>query len=50
MDYGKIDYTIHAGQVVILDVNRTPAMSGTPEATAHTAGLLAGGIWSLPPN
>ena len=50
LDYGKIDYTIHAGEVVILDVNRTPAMSGTPEEAARTAGALAEGIWSLLPN
>jgi hypothetical protein len=47
LDYGKIDYTIHAGQVVILDVNRTPVLAGTPEETARSVGILAGGIWSL---
>ena len=50
LDYGKIDYMIHAGQVVILDVNRTPTGPGTPEATARTVGDLADGIWSLLPN
>ena len=50
LDYGKIDYTIHAGRVVILDVNRTPGVPGTPEATARTVGDLADGIWSLLPN
>ena len=49
LDYGKIDYTIHAGEVVILDVNRTPGQPGTPEATARTVGDLAEGIWSLLP-
>jgi hypothetical protein len=44
MDYGKIDYTIHNGQVVILDVNRTP---GAPVKTARTVDDLADGIWSL---
>jgi hypothetical protein len=49
LDYGKIDYTIHAGQVVILDVNRTPSVPGTPEATARVVANLADGIWSLLP-
>ena len=49
MDYGKIDYTINEGQVVIMDVNRTPAWSDTPERIAHTVGVLADGIWSLLP-
>jgi len=47
MDYGKIDYTIHEGQVVILDANRTPAPPGTPDATARTVRDLAGGIGAL---
>ncbi len=50
LDYGKIDYTIHRSQVVILDVNCTPVLAGTPEETARTAGILADGIWSLLPN
>ena len=50
LDYGKIDYTIHEGQAVILDVNRTPVLAGTPEETARTVGILAGGIWSLLPS
>ncbi len=49
LDYGKIDYVIHDGQVVILDVNRTPGQPGTPEATARAVGDLADGIWSLLP-
>ena len=44
LDYGKIDYTIHDGQVVILDVNRTP---GAPVKAARTVDDLADGIWSL---
>jgi len=50
LDYGKIDYTIHAGEVAILDVNRTPGVPGPPEATARTVADLADGIWSLMPN
>jgi hypothetical protein len=46
-DYGKFDYTVHDGKVVILDVNCTPGSPGTPEATAKAARDLAGGIWSL---
>jgi hypothetical protein len=49
LDYGKIDYTIHAGEVVILDVNRTPSLARTPEE-ALIVGKLADGIWSLLPN
>jgi hypothetical protein len=44
LDYGKIDYTLHDGQVVILDVNRTP---GSPVTAARTVSDLADGIWSL---
>jgi hypothetical protein len=47
LDYGKIDYTIHKGQVVILDVNRTPGKPGTSEGTARAVRDLADGIWSL---
>lgn len=46
LDYGKIDYTIHAGQVVILDVNCTPSLPRTSEE-AVIVGKLADGIWSL---
>ncbi|MGD1000527.1 MAG: hypothetical protein ABSA67_07490 [Candidatus Brocadiia bacterium] len=50
LDYGKIDYTIHEGQVAILDVSLTPGWSAGTELTARTVGILAGGIWSLLPN
>lgn len=46
-DYGKFDYTIHDGKVVVLDVNWTPAPPGTAEGAARAARDLAGGIWSL---
>jgi len=46
-DFGKFDYTIHHGQVVILDVNWTPASPGTAEVAARAKRALAGGIWSL---
>jgi hypothetical protein len=50
LDYGKIDYAMHEGEVVILDVNRTPNLSKVPEEAARTASKLADGIWSLLPN
>jgi len=49
LDYGKIDYTLHDGQAVVLDVARTPNTPGTPAATARTVADLADGIWSLLP-
>jgi len=49
LDYGKIDYTLHDGEAVILDVNRTVGRTGTPAARARTVSLLADGIWSLLP-
>jgi hypothetical protein len=45
-DYGKFDYTIHNGQVALLDVNWTPGSPGTAEGAARTARDLAGGVWS----
>lgn len=50
LDYGKIDYTMHNGQVVILDVNLTPSGPGTPEGTERVVAALADGIWSLLPH
>lgn len=46
MDYGKIDYAIHQGQVVILDVNKTPG-SPANHATPTILSELSPGIWSL---
>jgi hypothetical protein len=46
-DYGKFDYTIHDGKVVILDVNWNPGSPGTAGVAARAARDLAGGIWSL---
>ena len=50
LDYGKIDYTMPAGEAVILDVARTPITPGTPAATARTVADLADGIGSLLPH
>jgi len=52
MDYGKIDYTIHNGEVVIVDVNRTPggrAVPGHMPPCAMSCAILdlADGIRSL---
>ena len=49
MDYGKIDYVVHEGQAVILDVNRTVGVPGGPELTARTVADLVEGICSLLP-
>ena len=46
-DYGKFDYTIHNGQVILLDVNWTPGPPGTADVQARAVRDLAGGIWSL---
>jgi hypothetical protein len=50
LDYGKIDYAIHEGEVVIFDVNRTPGgPSADDEHALYLTGWLADGIWSLLP-
>jgi hypothetical protein len=49
VDFGKIDYVLHDGKTVILDVNRTPGLPGSPDADAHVIRDLAAGIWSLLP-
>lgn len=51
IDYGKLDYVIHEGEVVLLDINRTPASSAlvrwkldsqvVAELTKGLPGLLA---------
>ncbi len=49
VDYGKFDYVLREGKVVLFDVNRTPSYS-TLEAkqlARKVAGQLAGGIVSL---
>lgn len=48
IDYGKIDYTIHEGQAVIFDVNKTVG-TGTfmSDGTTAIARKLAGGLNSL---
>ena len=50
LDYGKIDYAIHDGEVVIFDVNRTPLGAGTDTSGWRITAALADGIWSLLPD
>lgn len=43
-DYGKFDYGLIDGEVVLYDVNRTPGASADPSRHAGTIAALAGGI------
>jgi len=45
-DYGKIDYTMHNGELVLLDANATPGAPGRGD-TERAVQELSGGIWSL---
>lgn len=46
LDYGKIDYVIHEGRVVVLDINKTPAGS-TDSATKELDRQMAKGILAI---
>jgi hypothetical protein len=46
-DYGKLDFVIHEGRVVVLDVNRTPGLIKSVEQMKANALRLAAGINSL---
>jgi hypothetical protein len=46
MDYGKIDYVLRGGKVVLLDVNRTPGTFGRGKLAQKIAHGLAAGILS----
>jgi hypothetical protein len=46
-DYGKLDFVIHEGRVVVLDVNRTPGAIKSEEQMKANALMLADGINSL---
>jgi hypothetical protein len=48
MDYGKLDYVLRDGKVVLLDVNRTPGYppQGHLRQAQTIAHQLADGIWS----
>lgn len=51
-DYGKFDYAIISGELVLYDVNRTPGIAGTTHQGKHTEtiAVLADGILSYLPN
>jgi hypothetical protein len=44
LDYGKMDFVLHEGRVVLLDVNRTPGLINPPERMQASALRLAPGI------
>ena len=46
-DYGKLDFVIHEGRVVVLDVNRTPGRIKSEEQMKANALRLAAGVNSL---
>ncbi|MCC6659336.1 MAG: hypothetical protein IT437_00480 [Phycisphaerales bacterium] len=52
LDYGKMDYVIHDGRAILLDVNTTPTVTGSVRTDEHTraAAPLADGLasFSLP--
>lgn len=47
MDYGKLDFVIHEGRVVILDVTSTPGHYNNPEQMRINSLMMADGIFSL---
>jgi hypothetical protein len=46
-DYGKFDYGIVDGQVVLYDVNRTPAASSDPRHHRRTLAALPEGLYDF---
>ena len=46
-DYGKFDYGIVKGQVVLYDVNRTPGTHADPQRHAQTVELLSQGLRAI---
>ena len=46
LEYGKIDYVIHAGNLVVLDVNPTPGLPSNAPLARRIARHLADGITS----
>ncbi|MBI5707829.1 MAG: hypothetical protein HZC36_12665 [Armatimonadetes bacterium] len=49
-DFGKFDYVLHNGEVVLFDVNRTPSVGAfTPEQFLPRVRKYAEGIWSFLP-
>ena len=54
-DYGKFDYGVVNGEVVLYDVNRTPGASADPRVHAQTVEALSPGLLEIlsrptPPN
>ncbi|MEM9165547.1 MAG: hypothetical protein AAGB48_00815 [Planctomycetota bacterium] len=50
VEYGKIDYVVHQGQPVVLDINPTPVVTGESRTDKHIleSGRIASAIESLP--
>ena len=48
-DFGKLDYVLRNGEVVLFDVNRTPVIHALAQGglVEKAARHLAGGIWSM---
>ena len=46
-DYAKLDYVMIEGEVVLLDVNRTPGMNADREELERQGAILAPGLTSL---
>jgi len=46
-DYGKLDYLIHDGEVILFDINRTPSVSAFPDLQHSQGQRLAGGLSSF---
>jgi hypothetical protein len=49
LDYGKIDYVVHGGDVQVLDANRTPGILGDAAVDERISRKLAAGIWRFVP-
>lgn len=49
LDYGKIDYIMHHGEPILLDINRTPTVSGDAfsEKYVRQCGPLADGVRAI---
>lgn len=49
LDYGKIDYIMHRGEPILLDINRTPAVTGDAfsEEYVRQCGPLSDGVRTI---
>jgi hypothetical protein len=50
LDYGRMDYVVHDGELFVFDINRTPAYLPSEAFFADNRIFLADGILSLPLN